>query len=427
MKRIISIVMVLIVILGCTCVAAEQEISVIVNGKKLEFDVPPITVNNRTMVPFRAIFEELGASVEWRDKIITIGASPARAIATTSDRIVEIIDLADMYMSRKNEYALYVMDIKNDIGGYIPIDVLPVIKNGRMLVPIRAISEAMGCEVKWDEVTKTVTINSLNEYSVCITMYAPDGRTRRTPLTEVNEYIKAGWYKEPVQTLYAAGKSAVFPVREVEAQLSVGWYKEPVAEKVVTMYALDGRTQSVLESQVEANKTVGWYIEPVTTMYAADGRTIVIAKREIDAYKAVGWYTEPVKNVVVNTPATNTATNTTAKLTRNDIEITLKPGGSSVIFVNKSNAPYKFSVISINNALIMRPYNKSGDVVVAPGETKLVEWYYDGIFNEKGDNNGLNSYGYVVIEWNGKQYYADFTVNGITTFYRGNARGPVAE
>jgi hypothetical protein len=34
----------------------------------------------------------------------------------------------------------------------------PVIVQGRTLVPLRAIMESIGAEVKWDEATRTVTV-----------------------------------------------------------------------------------------------------------------------------------------------------------------------------------------------------------------------------------------------------------------------------
>lgn len=40
------------------------------------------------------------------------------------------------------------------------LDVAPKIENGRTLVPLRAISEALGAEVTWDEQTQTVTVIS---------------------------------------------------------------------------------------------------------------------------------------------------------------------------------------------------------------------------------------------------------------------------
>lgn len=68
----------------------------------------------------------------------------------------------------------------------------------------------------------------------------------------------------------------------------------PVASEnqMVTMYALDGRTNVVPKDMVEANKAVGWYEKPVTILYAADGRTRVTWLDEVDAYLKVGWYKE---------------------------------------------------------------------------------------------------------------------------------------
>lgn len=43
-------------------------------------------------------------------------------------------------------------------GKQIELDVAPIIKNGRTLVPIRFISEALGCDVEWDNLTREVII-----------------------------------------------------------------------------------------------------------------------------------------------------------------------------------------------------------------------------------------------------------------------------
>jgi hypothetical protein len=45
--------------------AMEKPIEVIVNGKKVEFDINPINKDGRILVPVRAIVEALGKSVEW--------------------------------------------------------------------------------------------------------------------------------------------------------------------------------------------------------------------------------------------------------------------------------------------------------------------------------------------------------------------------
>ncbi len=43
----------------------QQEISVYVDGQKLSFDQPPVIRDDRTLVPLRAIFEAMGAEVSW--------------------------------------------------------------------------------------------------------------------------------------------------------------------------------------------------------------------------------------------------------------------------------------------------------------------------------------------------------------------------
>ena len=47
---------------------AEEQISVLLDGRSVAFDVLPAMINDRTMVPVRAIFEALGAEVDWDDE-----------------------------------------------------------------------------------------------------------------------------------------------------------------------------------------------------------------------------------------------------------------------------------------------------------------------------------------------------------------------
>ena len=93
---------------------------------------------------------------------------------------------------------------------------------------------------------------------------------------------------EPEVIMYAADGRTLYVINsEVEAYKAVGWYTEPF----VLMYAADGRTLNVNSAEIEAYKAVGWYTEPVTLMYAADGRTLYVINSEVEAYKKVGWYT----------------------------------------------------------------------------------------------------------------------------------------
>ena len=52
----------------------SEEIGVFCNGTKLEFDQPPIMESDRVLVPLRVIFETLGADIEWDGTTQTVTA-----------------------------------------------------------------------------------------------------------------------------------------------------------------------------------------------------------------------------------------------------------------------------------------------------------------------------------------------------------------
>ena len=119
-------------------IEAAEPIKVYLDGELLVFDVQPQIINDRTMVPMRVIFEALGAKVDWNDKTKTITA--------TKDGLVVKTTIGD-----KN---IYVNGVKKTM------DVAPVIVNGRTLVPVRFVSEALGCDVEWNPKARTVYIYS---------------------------------------------------------------------------------------------------------------------------------------------------------------------------------------------------------------------------------------------------------------------------
>lgn len=66
-----------------------------------------------------------------------------------------------------------------------------------------------------------------------------------------------------------------------------------LAQEVITVYAPDGRSAQIYESDLDEYKAVGWYNDfedTVQTIYAPDGRSETHYKAEIPAYLAVGWF-----------------------------------------------------------------------------------------------------------------------------------------
>ena len=106
------------------------------NGVAKALDVPAQIVNSRTLVPLRAIFEALGATVGWDNDTRTVSSE----MDGTSIKLT--IDDTNLYVN----------------GTAKTLDVPAMIIEGRTMVPARAVAEAYGCDVQWDGETRTVTI-----------------------------------------------------------------------------------------------------------------------------------------------------------------------------------------------------------------------------------------------------------------------------
>ena len=113
-----------------------KQIAVYVNGTELTLDVPPMLENDRTLVPMRAIFEALGAEVSWYPE--------SRAIVAVRGDTTVFMQVDDWYMSVNDEW--------------IALDAPPRIVNDRTLIPLRAVAEALGAQVSWDEAEQLVTV-----------------------------------------------------------------------------------------------------------------------------------------------------------------------------------------------------------------------------------------------------------------------------
>lgn len=120
---------------------AEDNIAVVVNGQSVDFsgDQAPIIQNGRTLVPFRAVFEQMGAEVEWFNDIQLCETSYG---GVTVGIVIgsNVVSLGD--------------------GAEIESDVPAQIINGRTMVPLRVLSESIGAKVDWDNSSRTVTITT---------------------------------------------------------------------------------------------------------------------------------------------------------------------------------------------------------------------------------------------------------------------------
>lgn len=112
-----------------------------INGKESNIDnegTTPVVVDNRTLLPVRALVEGIGGTVEWNPNTQTV------TLTYKDDEIRLTINQAAAYLNDKEQ----------------TLDVTSVIINDRTMLPIRFIAESFGYKVDWTQETQTVTITN---------------------------------------------------------------------------------------------------------------------------------------------------------------------------------------------------------------------------------------------------------------------------
>ncbi|MDI6907928.1 MAG: ABC transporter substrate-binding protein [Thermoanaerobacterales bacterium] len=136
MRRMLPSLMVFVLVLTLTGIAWASPRVVVDNQ---ELPVSAVVEGGRTLVPLRAIFEALGAEVNYDGATGVI-------VATRGDTQVKLT--LGQSSAAKN-------------GQAVTLDVPAKAISGRTLVPLRFVSEALGAEVRWDAQANAVYISSL--------------------------------------------------------------------------------------------------------------------------------------------------------------------------------------------------------------------------------------------------------------------------
>jgi len=150
MKKFISIILTVCMILSVSSVSVSANerlqtkdiITITIDGEYLDCSVYgqlPVAINGSTLVPLRSVFEALGATVKW-------DADTSSVVSFKDDvSIILALNSTQMYVS----------------GEIKTLSVPAQSMNNRIMVPVRAIAEAFGCDVRWDGDTRTVVISTL--------------------------------------------------------------------------------------------------------------------------------------------------------------------------------------------------------------------------------------------------------------------------
>lgn len=166
MKKIfysaIFILILLVSMMGITCFAQQlyyndayhyyegEDLTLEVNGSVItSMQMPPVIIEDRTMVPVRDVFEALGSKILWHDDtcMVEIADANASVFIKIGDRNTYVNNKL-VTISSDQPYPMLI--------GYNE-DTL------KSMVPVRFVAENLGYDVKWDSKTRKVSISRPND------------------------------------------------------------------------------------------------------------------------------------------------------------------------------------------------------------------------------------------------------------------------
>ena len=142
----------------------DYPVSLAVDGNSVVPDVPPVIIKERTLIPARAVFEQMGATVSWDE----------------NTRVVEIILGTSNVKLTVDSNTAFVN------GTAVTMEVPAMIIGDRTMIPVRFAAESVKCGVAWDDLSRTVSVTSPSV-------------TERTAINSVEIKDKEDYYRVIIQ------------------------------------------------------------------------------------------------------------------------------------------------------------------------------------------------------------------------------------
>jgi len=173
-------------------------ITVVIDGALQQYDVPPMMVSGRVMVPMRGIFEAHGVEVMWHGAMRMVTAKRGAT---------------DISLSVGEQWAMV-----NQTG--VQLDAPVRMHKSRVFVPLRFVSEALGSKVTWYAETRQVIIQ------------------RGLVSTPTTEPVPAGMIRGPVAKQKVAVGLQEYSIALTPNRVQAGEIQFDVLNKGITSHAL---------------------------------------------------------------------------------------------------------------------------------------------------------------------------------------------
>lgn len=275
-KRILSAALALMCMCSASQLAMAGEINPVVevDDREIVFaDQKAVIVEGegRTLVPARGLFEYMGADVSWNDEkqLVTIEKGSKRIDITIGS------DIMVVYTYPANPMELLTAPPAKE---EIKLDAPARLMNDRTMIPLRAISESLETEVKWDEATCTVSIFT-KDYTAPVvddTTEAPAEGTTEAVKKNVSVSLTASADKVKV--------GETFDVIVNVANLKEG--SEAIAGFAAGLIYDHSKLEYVENSMQIIGKDMNKFLSAVNADFSADSLKSVAVTVNADSYTA---------------------------------------------------------------------------------------------------------------------------------------------
>ncbi len=116
--------------------SAQQpvDVAIVINGQALDKEPPPRMVDGRVLIPLRKVFNALGATVKYENKVIDAERGSQSVSLSPGSNVAKIN------------------------GQETSLDVPPLLIDTVTYVPLRFVAQALGDSVNYDAAAKTITV-----------------------------------------------------------------------------------------------------------------------------------------------------------------------------------------------------------------------------------------------------------------------------
>lgn len=318
----------------------EEEVFVAVDGNKLTgLQMPPIILNNYTLVPAREVFEAVGAKVEW------------------------VKDVEQVYVSYGSK--LVVIPINSNKGYINGIEAMmqtnAKIINNKTMIPLRFVSTAVGFDIEWDKNTRIANI------------ITNDAETTTQATTTTETTIETTTTTTTVTTTETT----------TQATTETTTQSAPVSIDSISLSTSNGRDTITIEGSGPVSPEGVMSSDKAAFNITIDNATLNIEKGNLPGgtYAKSGYYYQSGSKVAINL------------LVRENV------GLKSVNYGNKTIITVDFlSENTITNGSTSVGYNEStGEIVIGNGSSVNVnsiihsDDYYNHIYKMTINGNYTNS------------------------------------